>query len=239
MAVFRETYVKGPDGEPAVDAEGKRTYETEMTEEYKGATFYDFERNGYHDSDFYAVVWDAEAKCVRSIEYATTRFGGTDSNRVVTDATDEVVAAMAEVEAENYRQDLIDQWRADAAYVRKGSRVRLTRTFNGRKQPKVEEGTEGTVIWRGASNYYGQGDRIGLKVEGLEEPVWMAATNVKVIEPQEVNEELINEAAAKERQRLIEARRPRHKSAPGYFNAIGTGEYGKGVILMLTGEEPA
>ena len=32
------------------------------------------ENNGYHDSDFFATVWDDEQGCVRTIEDGTTRF---------------------------------------------------------------------------------------------------------------------------------------------------------------------
>ncbi len=31
------------------------------------------ENNGYHDSDFFAIVWDEEQGCVRTIEDGTTR----------------------------------------------------------------------------------------------------------------------------------------------------------------------
>lgn len=50
------------------------------------------EHNWHDDSDFYALVWDAERGEVRKIEYATTR-GWTYHNHATVDATPEARAA--------------------------------------------------------------------------------------------------------------------------------------------------
>lgn len=47
-----------------------------------------WERNGYHDSDFYATIWDEERDGPREVEYDTTRFAG--GGNATVDATDEV-----------------------------------------------------------------------------------------------------------------------------------------------------
>lgn len=47
-----------------------------------GATIRLEERNGYSDSDFYAIVWDEETQTVKKIMYDTTRFGGSGSAEV-------------------------------------------------------------------------------------------------------------------------------------------------------------
>lgn len=49
------------------------------------------ERNGYHDSDFYALYWDDETASVKMVEYASTR-GWTYPNSADIDATPEVIA---------------------------------------------------------------------------------------------------------------------------------------------------
>ena len=55
---------------------------------------------------------------------------------------------------------------------RKGRRLRVVR---GRKIPI---GTEGTCFWMGESRY---GTRVGLRVEGSAEPVWVDAKNVEAV----------------------------------------------------------
>ncbi len=62
-------------------------YENQVPQ-YVGAVLTTREENGYHDSDFYAVCWDAAAeKCVK-VEYASTRFAGGGWAEI--DATPEV-----------------------------------------------------------------------------------------------------------------------------------------------------
>jgi hypothetical protein len=39
----------------------------EGVESYKGCVLAEYENNGYHDSDFYAVVWDAEVNRLRTL----------------------------------------------------------------------------------------------------------------------------------------------------------------------------
>lgn len=53
------------------DAEGKRVPKIS----HEGCVISLGEHNYYDDSDFYAVVWIPENKCVQEIEYATTRAG--------------------------------------------------------------------------------------------------------------------------------------------------------------------
>ena len=54
---------------------------------YVGAVLETYERNGYDDSDFLAVVWDGEQVTTR--EYASTR-GWTYHNAASVDATPQV-----------------------------------------------------------------------------------------------------------------------------------------------------
>lgn len=105
---------------------------------YEGAVLDDREENGYHDSDFYAVVWDeAEKKCKR-LEYNTTRFAGGGSCRV--DATEEV-KEKARLWMEGwYVAVLTDKAERESKVVERGKRVRVVR---GRK---VAIGTEGEVF---------------------------------------------------------------------------------------------
>jgi hypothetical protein len=70
-------------------AHGMAPDPTSKREQYRGCVLADRERNGYDDSDFYAVVWDEARQCVTSIEIGSTRYGGGDRSWPV-DATPEV-----------------------------------------------------------------------------------------------------------------------------------------------------
>ncbi len=62
-------------------------------EEYVGKVISTYERNGYHDSDFYAVVWDDAAQQPKSIVFASTRGWSYPAYGSSEDATPEVLAA--------------------------------------------------------------------------------------------------------------------------------------------------
>ena len=71
----------------------------ETKESYVGRVLETYEENGYHDSDFYAVVWDDETESIIHKQYATTRFYSNGYGAKV-DATPEVIAkATAERES--------------------------------------------------------------------------------------------------------------------------------------------
>jgi hypothetical protein len=135
--------------------------EAAHTETYKGAVLRLGERNGYHDSDFYAVVWDEEAQTVRTVEYATTR-GWTYHNGADIDASREVIEkAVAYLTGVRFAE-----WqRKHRETPRKGYTARATE-----KGVRVE----GVIAWEGTdrprSNWdarYGtRTARYGIKVEG-------------------------------------------------------------------------
>lgn len=141
----------------------------EFTVEYEGHVVGLREMNGYDDSDFYAVVWDAEAAAPKEVMYATTR-GWTYNNSASVDATPEVMEAYnayqeaARVTYLRYRAE------QEASVPSKGKRVTVVK---GRKVPV---GTTGTVIWHGEGNY---GWRVGVK-DADGEVHWTAASNVQV-----------------------------------------------------------
>lgn len=71
-----------------------------------------------------------------------------------------------------YARQIKEREEAEARTPRKGRTVRVVK---GRKVPI---GTVGRCIWRGESAY---GPRVGIKVEGVAEPYWTAASNVEVV----------------------------------------------------------
>lgn len=111
-----------------------------------GCVLSTYERNGYDDSDFYAVVWNDEQGKPQHICYATTR-GWTYPNGAVVDATPEVLAKyeawQRKVSEDKRREDDVRQ----AKMPYKGRAVEVT---SGRK---VKIGTIATVFWFGEDKY--------------------------------------------------------------------------------------
>lgn len=156
---------------------------------FEGAVLETRERNGYDDSDFYAIVWDEAQGKVRTVEYASTRFW-TYHNGATVDATDEAKAKAAAWMAETYSK-LFGDWAVEdaegaAREVVKGCRARVVK---GRKVPV---GTEGVVIWSGHGNW---GPRVGIK-DADGEVHWTAAENVERIDAEPVDAEAVRAEAA-------------------------------------------
>jgi hypothetical protein len=143
-----------------------------MKTTHVGVVLEDRERNGYSDSDFYAVVWNHEKQCTEHVEYATTR-GWTYPNHCKVDATPEVLAAYrawSEKKRAEYRQLEADR---EAKRVARGKTLRVV------KGRKVAKGTVGLCFWHGAGNY---GMRVGIK-DSAGTVHWTAETNCEVVLP--------------------------------------------------------
>lgn len=112
-----------------------------MERTYEGCVLDTYERNGYDDSDFYAIVWDGER--IRSIEYGTTR-GWTYPNHAKVDATPEVIAAARASAVEPVFEAMWEAAVAASQRVENGRLVRLKRNRKG-KTPL----TKGQTGWVG------------------------------------------------------------------------------------------
>ena len=156
---------------------------------YEGAVLQLRERNGYDDSDFYAVVWDEEHQCVTSTQYATTR-GWTYPNSAQVDATDEVIAKARAWATERIYERAIRRDEAKAREVSKGRKVLVTKSKGG-KYP-VEKGTVGYVVgitsgFRSGPTYSSWAkpeDVAIIQVEGSR-LVYIPVSRVEVIEPEQ------------------------------------------------------
>lgn len=129
---------------------------------YEGCVLDTYERNGYHDSDWYAVCWDEEKQKLVEVEYDTTRAGGGGWARI--DATEEVLRKVYRLHKEEarYRFDHFTNPKWAKEYD-KGDEVVV---IKGRK---VKPGTVGTVFWKGFRyNYYArrEEERVGIEVDG-------------------------------------------------------------------------
>lgn len=113
---------------------------------YEGAVIALWEQNGYDDSDFVALVWDAEKEHLTTTTYATTR-GWTYANSAAKDATEEILALAREDVVRRWTERIIENDRESAAKVAVGRRVRSLTTRGKAK------GLVGEVVWLGETRY--------------------------------------------------------------------------------------
>lgn len=141
-------------------------------ESFAGAVLDVFEVNGYDDSDFYAVVYDAEADAVRHVCYASTR-GWTYHNGASVDATAETIAAALAWYRPQWRTWRLARLADEAAEVKPGRLVRSTTT---RGKNKGVTGYAGVIV---EGDY---GPRV--KVDTGSDQRWLSLGRVEVVDPQ-------------------------------------------------------
>lgn len=129
---------------------------------YEGCVLSTYERNGYEDSDWYAICWDEEKQKVVEVEYDTTRCGGGGVAEI--DATIETVRKAYRY-YKSVGKSIFDTTvnEAQAKKTRVGDEVVVVR---GRKIPK---GTVGKCFWLGTRyNPYSRNDekRAGIEING-------------------------------------------------------------------------
>jgi len=161
---------------------GEKDRDIYLRETHTGLVLELRERNGYDDSDFYAVVWNPEKGETERVEYASTR-GWTYPNGATVDATPEVLAAYeAWIEKRNAEARRL----AAEEAARRPEVGRTVRVVKGRK---VKVGEVGEVFWYGRDKferrYYTPSFvppkmRVGVKLASGEK-VFTAADNVEVI----------------------------------------------------------
>lgn len=131
-------------------------------ESYVGCVIDTYERNGYEDSDFYAVCWDEDRQQVVHVEYDTTRCACNGYAKI--DASEEVIRKVFRFYFNQAREEFDRRGNeAQAKKVHKGDTIMVIR---GRKTPK---GTVGTCFWVGESlNRYTfkYEQRVGIEFDG-------------------------------------------------------------------------
>lgn len=113
-----------------------------------GLCLRDREANGYHDSDFYMLVWDEAKGAPHEICFASTRGWSYPSYGSSVDATPEVRAkyeAWQKAQDELLRAQVAE---AEAKLPKKGRRVTVTRSSKN-----VAKGFSGEVFWYGVDTY--------------------------------------------------------------------------------------
>ena len=174
-------YAPAEDGQVVAD-KYNRPVVVAWEQSYVGHVLSTYERNGYDDSDFYAVVYDEATDSIKHVEYASTR-GYTYDCGARVDTTEEVKAKAREVLR---RASFARITSAAAAAAKEPEKGKTVRVVKGRKVPV---GTEGVVVWKGVDSYNpgkwsGPKYRVGVKdAEGTVH--WTAASNVEVVDPQD------------------------------------------------------
>jgi len=118
---------------------------------HEGLVVDTYERNGYDDSDFYAVVVNPETLETKDVMYATTR-GWTYNNGASVDAPADLLKRWQDKQAADLAARTAAARKAEmdarAALPSKGRRVVVMS-----RRSKVAEGTSGEVVWFGLSSY--------------------------------------------------------------------------------------
>lgn len=170
-----------------------------LVESYKGCVVNTWERNGYNDSDFIATVWDEASSTLKSVEYASTR-GWSYPNHAEVDATPEVKAKVAALEAEQARLDEEKRALREARTPTNGKRVVVVKAVT-RGKNQVAVGAEGEVFYFGEDKFFNgnrylnghqlhlihalglrdprTGNRVGIKLDDGRK-IFVRALNVEV-----------------------------------------------------------
>lgn len=179
-------------GCPADVCNSGRPCETGSTT-YAGAVLGKYERNGAHDSDFCATVWDATSGTVLDIEYASTR-SWTYHNGAHVDATDDVRAAAMAWYRERWIESTVEH------QTREALKPELRRTVRSLLTRGKNVGVVGVVEWFGVDKYrstrYVTHYRVGIHVEGERDRRYLPADKVEVAFPEPVDVAEIRTRAA-------------------------------------------
>jgi hypothetical protein len=160
------------DGEPVV--------------KYEGAVLQTYEHNGYHDSYFYAIVYDAETDTVKEVEYGSTAYGG--GMGVTVDATDEARAAAQRILFEERITATVEHYYKVARTPDHGKLVRVTATKSGKDRKLagqvVPAGTTGKVFFVGDDRYRRGAKRYGIQTEAGER-IYAGPDVFEVVDPEQ------------------------------------------------------
>lgn len=160
---------------------------------YTGAVLYNGERNGYHDSDFYSLVWDEEKGAVVTVGTGSTSYWSYHDGATV-DATPEVKQKAAGWYLLQILERLTKEAQEDALKPAKGDVVRSL-TIRGKAK-----GAVGEIVWSGDDQYrynrhlVKQPQRFGIRVaDGTV--VYVNDDRVELVEPKPVDMGLVEHRA--------------------------------------------
>lgn len=137
-------------------------------DQYTCCVLWHREENGYHDSDWYATVWDKETKSVKEVLFMTTRAGMYGSAEI--DCTLENKIKACRWLARVYYNGAIKGQEWNTLSI--GRRVEVT------KGRKVKKGTIATVSKILKNDYQSWNKRVLLKLEDGE-TIWTYRDNIR------------------------------------------------------------
>lgn len=171
MPIIMQCEPNDPGAKPAQGFPGVFVRET-----HTGMVVSLYERNGYDDSDFLAVIWNPETKGCETITYATTR-GWTYANGARIDASPEVIEAARQWQAAQVNECRQTIGTHAARIPANGSRV-IVRLSRGKN--KHLDGKTGIVFWIGEGYGYNAPPRAGVEIEGQR--YFLGSANLYAIE---------------------------------------------------------
>lgn len=147
-----------------------------LRETHVGLVLSTFERNGYSDSDFVAIVWNPELQKIETVEYASTR-GWCYPNCATVDATPEVIAAACEFQERQQRESIASTQRIAALTPEFGRLVEITAT---RGKAKEFRGQHGEICWVGKAMGRSNDTRVGVRLKDGTK-TFLPAAGVRVL----------------------------------------------------------
>jgi hypothetical protein len=156
---------------------------------YEGCVLGEYERNMSDDSDFYAVVWDEEAKCVSHEEWGSTRFAC--SSGCVVDATEETKMKAYRYCLSWATQEALNISAAEAHRFQIGKEVRVIKAVKRASdfRNNVPQGMTGIITQVQDGDY---GMRIqfvdadvnaGIAEDRFKHYHWVSAGNLEIVNP--------------------------------------------------------
>jgi hypothetical protein len=130
--------------------------------EHEGLVLSTYEKNGYHDSDFYAVIWNPVKKTAESVMYATTSYGSY-GNHAIIDASPDLIKTAKEWQSREWAEHKAEGESKFSAIPKIGSLVQVKVT---RGKNKSVNGKVGKVVWEGAGFGYHSSPRAGVEIDG-------------------------------------------------------------------------
>lgn len=144
---------------------------------YEGRVLCTRERNGYHDSDFYAVVYDDKADKLRMVTYGTTRCYST--GHASTDATEEVRERAAAANFRSIYKRALRKFRKQYLSMARTPEInKRVEVVRGRKVPVGTVGFSSSVF-RGSYN-----DSVHIDCDDGTRHWFVNIANVRVVDPE-------------------------------------------------------
>ena len=165
MAIIQECSKETPNAFEIKKFGGEISYAVKT---FEGRVLCEYEKNGYNDSDFFAVVWNDETDSLKVIEYGSTRHGGYYGCTV--DATPETVAKAREFKENILARERFEKEQLMSGFAEKG---KLATVANAKGKNARFNNCQGVIFWEGVDKFaphylakHGANRRVGIEFDG-------------------------------------------------------------------------